>query len=626
MKKWLWIFLVLLCALLAWPVFAAEEATDNEVMAVGTLNLTIESAGRMIDVAVWYPADATDDEPTTYRDGIISLSSQTVTDTPPADQSAAPYPLVIFSHGSGGFRYQSLWLVEYLAMRGYVVMAANHVGNTITDAVLRQEAFAADIAAGYAYRPLDVLAQIALAEELNEDDDILRGMIDTDNIAVIGHSFGGYTAIAAAGGRLNFDALADHCATVGEDDNTCFLLDQRDDIAALFDIPADTSGVWPPLNDERIRAVVALSPWNAPIFDAETLAGINTPHLIMVGTADAVTPMERDAGGFFDALTGAHRAIVEFEDGGHYIFVDECFELAIQAGFQDRCSDPVWDMTTVHQISQQIIGDFLRHALDGDAVSAVSGDFDFDGVIYRSAAPNVTAERLVPQIIAQYPHDSAAFTQGLLLYNGVFYESTGNYGQSTLRRVAIESGEVLQQIALESRYFAEGLALLPESDRLIQLTWRENVAFVYDRGTFDLLDRLEYDGEGWGLCYDGGHLYMSNGSDRLYQRDPHTLEITRTIPVIQEGAPRNRLNELACVGDSVYANVWMSDEIVRIRKADGIITAIIDASALLTPEERAGVDVLNGITYDASRSLFYVTGKYWPYVFLVDFVPQNQNG
>ncbi|TVR18976.1 MAG: alpha/beta fold hydrolase [Anaerolineaceae bacterium] len=621
MNKRYWIYPVLLCLLLGWPVFAEEEAPDDEQIAVGTVNLTTESAGRTIDVAVWYPAQATNDTPTTYRDGIIALPSQTVLDNPPADDRAVPYPLVIFSHGSGGFRYQSLWLVEYLAAQGYVVMAANHVGNTITDAVLRQEAFAADIGRGYGYRPLDILAQIALAESLNESDDILRGLIDTDSIAIIGHSFGGYTAIAAAGGRLNFDELSDHCATAQENDNTCFLLDQRDGIAEFFGIAPDTSGAWPPLSDERIQAVVALSPWNAPIFDSATLAELDIPHLIMVGTADTITPTERDASAFFDALTDAPRAIAEFEDGGHYIFVDECFELAIQSGFTEQCSDPVWDMTTVHQISQQIITAFLRSALDGDGLNAVRGDFEFDGVNYRSAAPVISAERLVPQVIAQYPHDTRAFTQGLLLHNGVFYESTGNYGQSTLRRVAIETGEILQKIALESRYFGEGLALIPENDRLIQLTWRENVAFVYDRETFDLLDTFSYDGEGWGLCYDGQHLYMSNGSDRLYQRDPHTFEVLRMITVTQEGEGRNRLNELACVGDSVYANVWMSDEIVRIRKADGIISAVIDASGLLMPEERANANVLNGITYDEAQSLFYVTGKYWPYMFLVDFMP-----
>jgi glutamine cyclotransferase len=234
---------------------------------------------------------------------------------------------------------------------------------------------------------------------------------------------------------------------------------------------------------------------------------------------------------------------------------------------------------------------------------------------------NSTPIRLIPHIIERYPHDTRAFTQGLVLFEGEFYESTGLYGQSSLRRVTIETGEVQQQINLAPEYFAEGLALV--DDRLIQITWREKTAFVYDRVTFEQIGSFHYNTDGWGLCYDGTSLYMSDGTPTIYERHPTTFEIIRTFTVTRDGAPQRNLNELACVNGSIYANVWLTDEIVRFNQSDGIITAIINAQGLLTPEEAHQADVLNGIVYDAEQDLYYITGKNWPYVFLVDFVPES---
>lgn len=229
---------------------------------------------------------------------------------------------------------------------------------------------------------------------------------------------------------------------------------------------------------------------------------------------------------------------------------------------------------------------------------------------------------LIPEVVSVRPHDARAFTQGLLLHDGSFYESTGQYGASTLREVDPISGAVLRQVALPPEYFAEGLALV--DDRLIQLTWREGVAFVYDLATFALIHRYSYDGEGWGLCYDGDALYMTDGSSTLFVRDPATFALLASRPVTLAGAPVANLNELACVGDYVYANVWYSDEIMRIRKATGMIDAVIDASELLTAEERAALApgaVLNGIAYDPDTGHFYLTGKYWPKLFEVRLLP-----
>lgn len=232
---------------------------------------------------------------------------------------------------------------------------------------------------------------------------------------------------------------------------------------------------------------------------------------------------------------------------------------------------------------------------------------------------------LVPEVLASFPHDETAFTQGLLLHEGSFYESTGQYGASNVRQVNPQTGEVLRQTNLSSAYFGEGLALV--DDRLIQITWREGEAFVYSLETLEMTGVFAYEGEGWGLCYDGQMLYMSDGSATIFQRDPVTFEITGQIPVTLEGEPVERINELECVGDSIYANVWLTDTILRINKATGDVQAVIDASALLDPVMRAAMStsaVLNGIAYNADGDTFFVTGKWWPLMFEVRFVPDNR--
>jgi glutaminyl-peptide cyclotransferase len=231
------------------------------------------------------------------------------------------------------------------------------------------------------------------------------------------------------------------------------------------------------------------------------------------------------------------------------------------------------------------------------------------------------ATTLTPQIINTYPHDDQAFTQGLVLHNGMFYESTGQYGLSSVREVEITTGNVNRIQILDSQYFAEGLALV--NDKLIQITWREGRAFVYDLATFNRENTFSYEGEGWGLCYDGTDLYMSDGSATLYKRNPETFEITGQIQVKQNGQTVTMLNELECVGEFVYANVWQTDDIMKINKANGNVVSEIDASNLLSNEERASLSegaVLNGIAYNPEADTFYITGKYWPKLFEVRFV------
>jgi glutaminyl-peptide cyclotransferase len=236
-----------------------------------------------------------------------------------------------------------------------------------------------------------------------------------------------------------------------------------------------------------------------------------------------------------------------------------------------------------------------------------------------SSCQGQTLTRAVPEVLATYPHDPQAFTQGLLLADGLFYESTGLYGASTLREVVPETGEVLRQYRLPREYFAEGLELV--DDRLIQLTWKEEVALVYRRDTFEQIDTLTYEGDGWGLCYDGEALIMSDGSATLTHRDPETFAVLGTTQVTLSGRPLEALNELECVEGFVYANVWQEDLIVKI-DADGRVVQEIDASSLLSPAERARLGqnaVLNGIAYNPETETFFITGKLWPQLFEVRF-------
>jgi glutaminyl-peptide cyclotransferase len=243
--------------------------------------------------------------------------------------------------------------------------------------------------------------------------------------------------------------------------------------------------------------------------------------------------------------------------------------------------------------------------------------------IVSAALANRKPEQLMPQVISVLPHEPNSFTEGLLWYNGFLYESSGMYGKSDIRKVDLETGAILQRANDPSSVFGEGLAL--DGNQLFQLTWRENIGYIYDLGTLNRLGTLSYDGEGWGLCFDGKYFFMSNGSNAIFKRDPKTFAVLSSIPVLQEGKPINQLNELECVGNSIYANIWKTNTILRINKVSGKVTGVIDASGLLTPEEiaQAGPDgVLNGIAYDPVDNVFFITGKLWPKLFEVKFIPR----
>lgn len=243
-------------------------------------------------------------------------------------------------------------------------------------------------------------------------------------------------------------------------------------------------------------------------------------------------------------------------------------------------------------------------------------------VLLASCGPSLSQD-LTVEVVRQLPHDTGAFTQGLLLHDGLLYESTGLVGSSSLRTVLPETGEVVRQRDIPPPYFAEGLALV--GDELLQLTYRAGKLFRWDRETFEPLGEQSYSGEGWGLCFDGEDLWMTDGTAELERRDPETFEVLSSVTVKRDRANVTQLNELECVNGAVYANVWHSDEIMRIDPQTGRVTATIDASPLraLMPGGMESGAVLNGIAYDEERDLFLLTGKLWPSLFEVRFVPTD---
>ncbi len=224
------------------------------------------------------------------------------------------------------------------------------------------------------------------------------------------------------------------------------------------------------------------------------------------------------------------------------------------------------------------------------------------------------------RVIHAYPHDPQAFTQGIIYLDGHLYESTGLYGQSSLREEDLETGRVVREVNVPAQYFGEGLTNW--GNTLIQLTWKAHVAFVYDRATFQLIKTLHYPWEGWGLTQDGRHLILSDGSSTLHVLNPQTLAEVRSIHVTDHGKPVDQLNELEYIHGEIYANVWMTDKIVRISPTTGKVLSTINMAGLLPAIEIRGRDaVLNGIAYDTEHNRLFVTGKQWPRLFQIEVVP-----
>jgi len=218
-----------------------------------------------------------------------------------------------------------------------------------------------------------------------------------------------------------------------------------------------------------------------------------------------------------------------------------------------------------------------------------------------------------------WPHDKLAYTQGLIFLDGILWESTGQYGASSLRKVELKTGKVIKQISVPKNYFAEGMTVL--HNKVFQLTWQEHKGFIYDPTTFQKQGEFSYTGEGWGLTHDGESLIMSDGSDQIRFLDPSTFQTTHTISVTDRGAPVDQLNELEYIDGEIYANIYMTDRIARIEPKTGKILGWIDLTGILASKDRTGgEDVLNGIAYDETGKRLFVTGKMWPKLFEIEIV------
>jgi glutamine cyclotransferase len=227
-------------------------------------------------------------------------------------------------------------------------------------------------------------------------------------------------------------------------------------------------------------------------------------------------------------------------------------------------------------------------------------------------------------VVNRYPHDTAAFTEGLVYIDDQLYEGTGLEQHSELRLVDLTTGNLLKSIALsDSTEFGEGIAVI--GDKIYQLTWQSQVAHVYDRETFDEIGTFSYEGQGWGLTTDGTSLIMSNGSDQIVYRDPETFEVTRTISVSDGGSPIFRLNELEYIDGSIWANVWLTNMIAQIDPETGNVIDWLDLSALDAEVTAANpeVDVLNGIAWNPDTGNLLVTGKFWPTLFEIKISTEN---
>jgi len=225
------------------------------------------------------------------------------------------------------------------------------------------------------------------------------------------------------------------------------------------------------------------------------------------------------------------------------------------------------------------------------------------------------------KVIHRYPHDTRAYTEGLFFEGGYLYESTGQVGESSVRKVELKTGKILQQTSLSEPYFGEGIVTWHQ--KLIQLTWQNGVGFVYDAKHLKPHQRFSYQGEGWALTKDSSHIYMSDGTADLRVLDPDSLQQVGSIHVTDGGLPVPNLNELEWVKGEIYANVWLTDRIARIDPATGRVKAWIDLAGLFDKRNVVdpGNDVLNGIAYDAQRDRLFVTGKRWPYVFEIQLTP-----
>ena len=225
------------------------------------------------------------------------------------------------------------------------------------------------------------------------------------------------------------------------------------------------------------------------------------------------------------------------------------------------------------------------------------------------------------KVVKTYPHDTGAYTEGLFWHSGYLYESTGEVGRSSIRKVDLETGETLKKKALMPPYYGEGIIAL--KDKLYQLTWQSGKGFIYDFNTFEKTGEFSYSGQGWGMTTDGKHLLMSDGTPRIRVLDPDTLEVVRRITVTWDGHEVGNINELEWIKGEIWANIWLTHRIARIDPKTGVIGSFIDLAGLAPKADEVrdpSNAVLNGIAYDRQRDRIFVTGKNWPHLYQIKLV------
>ena len=243
------------------------------------------------------------------------------------------------------------------------------------------------------------------------------------------------------------------------------------------------------------------------------------------------------------------------------------------------------------------------------------------GLSIQESIPEKSPAKIPYKITRTYPHSPGSFTQGFVFEDGYLYEGTGQYGSSSLRKMKLETGEILKEVRLPRDIFGEGITIY--KDRIIQLTWFSQIGFVYDKKSFRHMDTFRYpiSIEGWGITTDGKHLIVSDGSDRLYFLDPESFEVKSRLNVQDNLGAVLKINELEYVDGAIYANVWQSPKIIKIDVDSGKVTGIIDLSNIVPKQFRGHIDyVLNGIAYDSEKKRFFVTGKMWPHVFELELL------
>jgi predicted dienelactone hydrolase len=396
-----WLIVIISALVFALPTAAQQPGADYTARgsyAVGTRAFEIEAGARRLEGTIWYPALVPDgtEETITYSAGISDVApdmdafvGHASLDAEP-DVTHGPYPLVIFSHGNRSSRFLTAYLFEHLASYGFVVMAVDHTGTAIRDSLtLTPDDYAARSLAGHVDRPADIRQQLDEAERLTAPGGSLAGMIDLEQVAVGGWSFGGYTALAAAGARWDLAALADWCsAQTGQlspgDSMTCAVLDHQAALASLLGQTDLPDGLWPSLGDPRVDAFFAFAPGRIPMFGPGGMAAVTVPALLVTGSQDSIDPPETNTYAAYDQVSSTLKALVILEGADHMVFA------ACDGGWVNlgMCSDPVWDLEQAHELIDHFTTAFLLAVLydDPDAAAVLAPEaVTIDGVRYRAA-------------------------------------------------------------------------------------------------------------------------------------------------------------------------------------------------------------------------------------------------